>query len=170
LPASLCSRGPVVWIRPTPLSVKSEALMTRGPRVAPQALRDVLAVLLVRVAAGRVLRVRHRRHQRGHPRPELLGQRRQRGRAGAVRGQFGSVILDRVVQQGGADHVAVAHAVVRHDPDRHPEQVVDVRFPLAAVGGVQPPARARAWFRRRWSASGHASISAANLARRPSSP
>ena len=110
-----------------------------GPRVAPQAVRDVLPVLLVRVAVRRVLRVRHRGDELGHPRPELPRQHRERGLPAAGRvGQLGCVIFHRVVQQGGGHHVGVVHAVVRHDPDRHPEQVVDVRLPLPAVGGVQP--------------------------------
>ena len=98
----------------------------------------MLAVLFVRVAIRVVLRVGHRGDQPGHPRPELRGQHRERVRPAAARGQLGGVILHRVVQQGGADHVGVVDAVVGHDPDRHPEQVVDVRLPLPAVGGVQP--------------------------------
>ena len=34
------------------------------------------------------------------------------------------MVFRGIVQQGGADHVGVAHAVVRDDPDGHPEQVV----------------------------------------------
>jgi hypothetical protein len=48
------------------------------------------------------------------------------------------VILDRVVQQRRADHVGVGDPVVGHDPDGHPEQVVDVWFALAPVARVQP--------------------------------
>ena len=52
-------------------------------------------------------------------------------------GELGGVIFHRVVQQGGAGDVGVVHAIVGHDPDRHPEQVVKVRFAFPAVGGVQ---------------------------------
>ena len=49
------------------------------------------------------------------------------------------MVLDRVVQQGGADDVDVVDAVVAGDPQRHAQQVIDVRLTLAAVPGVQIP-------------------------------
>ena len=57
----------------------------------------------------------------------------------AARGQAVGMILDRVVEQGRADHVDVVDAVVAHDPQRHPQQVIDVRLTLAPVGGMQIP-------------------------------
>ena len=53
-------------------------------------------------------------------------------------GQVGGVIFHRIVQEGGDHRVGVVHAVMGHDPDRHPEQVVEVGLPIPAVGGVQP--------------------------------
>lgn len=47
------------------------------------------------------------------------------------------MVLDRVVQQPGDDHVHVPHLVVVHQPDRHPQQVVEVRLAYPAVVAVQ---------------------------------
>src|SRR6266700_2373551 len=77
-------------MRPTPLSVKSDILMTRALGLA------------------------------------------------AAAGQPGGVVLDGVVQQGGADHVRVPDVIVADDPDGDPQQVIDVRLALAPVTGVQP--------------------------------
>jgi hypothetical protein len=109
------------------------------PGVVPQAVRDVLPILFMRVAVGVVLRVGHRGDKPGHPRPELRRQHRERIWSAAAGGQLGGVILHRVVQQGGADHVGIVDAVVGDDPDRHPEQVIDIRLPVPAVRGVQAP-------------------------------
>jgi len=64
---------PGVWIRPTPLSVKSEVLMTRAHGAGFQALGDVLPVLLVPVMPGFVLGVGDRADEFGDPVPELIG-------------------------------------------------------------------------------------------------
>ncbi len=139
LPASRCSRGPVVWIRPTPLSVKSEALMTRA-----HGLSRRLSATCSRYcsswsrsgAYGGLVTAPTSSATRG---PNSAASTGERGRlVSAAPGQLGGVIFDRVVQQRGADHVGVAHAVVRHDPDRHPQQVVDVRLAVPAIAGVQP--------------------------------
>ena len=70
--------------------------------------------------------------------PKPGGQRRDRA-GPAARGQVGGMVLDRVVEQGGADDVDVADAVMADDPQRHAQQVVDVRLTLPPVGGVQVP-------------------------------
>ena len=137
-PASLRSRGPVLWIRPTPLSVKSEALMTRAHGSPRRLWATCSRYCSCGSRPGAYGGVGHRADQFGHPRTELRRQHPERGLLAAAAGQLGGVVLHRVVQQGGAGHVGVAHAVVRHDPDRHPQQVVDVRLAFPAVGGVQP--------------------------------
>ena len=58
------------------------------------------------------------------------------------------MVLDRVVQQGGTDHVGIGDVVVAADPDGHPQQVINVGLALPPVSGMQPggegqrPARA----------------------------
>jgi hypothetical protein len=47
------------------------------------------------------------------------------------------VVLDRVVQQGGHDHIDVCHIVVGDDADRGAQQMVDVGFPGSPVEAVQ---------------------------------
>ena len=49
------------------------------------------------------------------------------------------MILNRVMEQRGADDVDVTDAVVAGDPQRHAQQVIDVRLTLAAVPGMQIP-------------------------------
>jgi hypothetical protein len=147
-PASLRIRGPVLWIRPTPLSVKSEALMTRahGFRRRLSATCSRYCSLVSRSGAYCGLVTAETRSAtrgllilaRGGLRAACAGGSREVSGSRETGGQLGGMIFDRVVQERGADHVGVADAVVRHDPDRHPEQVVDVRLPFSAVGGVQP--------------------------------
>jgi hypothetical protein len=48
------------------------------------------------------------------------------------------MVFDRVVQQRGAGYVRVGDPVAGDDPDRHPQQVIDIRFALPPVGRVQP--------------------------------
>jgi len=75
LAASLPVFGPLVWMRPTPLSVKSDILMT-GPRGLCQAGGDMLAVLSVTVPARLVFHeVCDGGDQSGGPRAELGGER-----------------------------------------------------------------------------------------------
>src|ERR1035438_6008244 len=76
--ASLPSLGPLVWIKPTPLSVKSETLMTRAHGAGLQAGRDMFAVLLMLVASRLVLRVGDRPDQFSHTVSELCGDHRER--------------------------------------------------------------------------------------------
>jgi hypothetical protein len=45
-----------------------------------------------------------------------------------------------VVEQGGADDLNVIDVVVADDPQRHAQQVINVRLTLAAVPGMQIPA------------------------------
>jgi hypothetical protein len=78
-----------------------------GPGAGVQAGDDVLAVLLVLVAAGRVDRVGDRGRQFGGAPAELPGQDREGGPAGAAGCDVLGVVLDRVVQQRGARHVRV---------------------------------------------------------------
>jgi hypothetical protein len=47
------------------------------------------------------------------------------------------VVLDSVVEEGGARHVRVGDVVVAENPDRDPEQVVRVRLALPAVPRVK---------------------------------
>ena len=77
LRASSGSFGPVVWMMPTALSVKSEALITRAHGLAWQAGEDVLAVLLVLVAARLPGRVGDRGDQGCGAGAEPPGQHRQ---------------------------------------------------------------------------------------------
>ena len=135
LAASLRTRGPVTWISPAPLSVKSEALMTRAHglrrRLSATCSRYCSSVSRSGAYSGLVAR------PVGDLRPELRGQHRERVLRPAARGQLRGVILHRVVQEGGDDHVGVVHTVVGHDPDRHSEQVIGVRLALPLVARVQ---------------------------------
>jgi hypothetical protein len=99
LRASRIAFGPVVWITPTPLSVKSETLITRA-RVADKALRDVRPVLLVFVSAGRVVGVGDRLDEARHLRAETRGQDGERA-GPAVRRQVIGVVFNRIVEQRG---------------------------------------------------------------------
>src|SRR6266851_3509880 len=71
LPASLPSLGPVVWIRPTPLSVKSEALITLAHGLASR-LAATCSVLRVLVPPRLIVRVGDRSDQFGDPVAELV--------------------------------------------------------------------------------------------------
>ena len=138
LRASRAARGPLVWIRPTPLSVKSDALITRAHGFAARLSATWARYWAVPVSTGLPFGVGDRVDERGDPRAELPGQGGD-GRGPAAGRQAAGVVLDRVVQQGGADDVGIVDAVVADDPQRHAQQVVDVRLALAAVSGVQPP-------------------------------
>jgi hypothetical protein len=48
------------------------------------------------------------------------------------------MVLDRIVQQCGADDIGVADAVVADDADGDPQQMIDVGLVLPPVGRVQP--------------------------------
>ena len=48
------------------------------------------------------------------------------------------MVFDRVVEQSCANHIGVGEAVMGHYPERHPQEVVDIRFALSAVVGVEP--------------------------------
>ena len=67
LRASLTALGPRVWMIPTPLSVKSLALMSLAQGLAVRLCDDVLPVLPVAVGAGRVLGVGDVQDQAGDP-------------------------------------------------------------------------------------------------------
>ena len=109
-----------------------------GPRVALEAGRDVLAVLLVPVAAGLVRWIGHRRHQAGDTISELLSQHPESTLLTAVTwSKFRGVVFHRVVEQGRAHDVGIADPVVADDPDGHPKQMVEVGLALPPVGGVQ---------------------------------
>ena len=88
-----------------------------GPRLVPQAVDDVLPVLLVLVAVRRVRRVRHRADQPGHPRAELRRQHRERGRLpSAAPGQFGPAATGGQVgpaATGGQVSSVIFHGVVQ---------------------------------------------------------
>ena len=136
--ASRAALGPLVWIRPTPLSVKSDALITRAHGFPARLSATCSRYCWSRSAPGCVLGVGDRVDQAGDPRAETRGQRGDRG-GPAARGQAVGIVLDRVVEQGGADHVDVVDAVVADDPQRHAQQVIDVRLTLTPVGGMQIP-------------------------------
>ena len=138
LRASRVTLGPLVWIRPTPLSVKSDALITRAHGLAARLAATNSRYCRSRSMPGTQLGVGDRVDQAGGPRAEPFGQRGHR-LSPAARGQAVGMILDRVVQQGRADHLDVVDAVMAHDPQRHPQQVIHVRLPLAPVGGMQIP-------------------------------
>jgi hypothetical protein len=57
------------------------------------------------------------------------------------------MVFDRVVEQGRACQVRVADPVVADDPDRPPQQVLDVGLALALVAGVQPGSQAQCLLR-----------------------
>ena len=107
------------------------------PGRALQAVRDVFPVLLVLVPAGLPDGVGHGPDQLGHPRPEPVGQHRERGLPVATGSELRGVVFHRIVQQRGRRDVGVVHLVVREDPDRHAQQVVQVGLPLPPVAGVQ---------------------------------
>ena len=138
LRASRTALGPLVWIRPTPLSVKSDALITRAHGLAARLSATCARYCWSRSTPGTPIGVGDRVDQAGGPRAETRGKRGNRA-GPAARGQVGGMVLDRVVEQGGADDVDVADAVVAGDPQRHPQQVIDVRLTLAAVPGMQIP-------------------------------
>ena len=110
--------------------------MTRAHGDADRLAADMVAVLAVRVASGRVDGVGHRGHEFGDRRPVGCGQQGERARPPG-RGQFLGMVLDGVVQQSGADHVRLPDVVVNHDPESDAEQMVHVRLTLAVIGGVQ---------------------------------
>ena len=97
--ASVDSFGPMVWIRPTALSLKLDALMTRGPRAGEQAGGDVLTVLLMLITAGCVDGIGDRSHQVGGTVAELPGQRREGGLPGAAGRDIFRMVFDGVVEQ-----------------------------------------------------------------------
>ena len=107
--------------------------------IGGKACRDVRAVLLVCVLTGQVDRVGDGLDQGGGLRAETGGQHAQCPGAAAGSGQVVGVVFHRVVQQRRADDVGVADAVMADDPQRDPQQVVDVRFALAPVCSMQAP-------------------------------
>jgi hypothetical protein len=118
------------------LSVKSDALMTPGPRAGQQAGGDVLAVLLMLITAGGVDGVGDRSHQVGGTVAELPGQRREGSLPGAAGRDVFRMVFGSVVEQRGACYVGIGDPVVGDDPDGDPEQVVSIRFTLPPVPSV----------------------------------
>jgi len=109
-----------------------------GWRAGLQAGADMFLVLLVCVPVRLLRRVGDRRDEIGHATPELPGQRGDGFRLPSARRQLAWVVLDRVVQQGGAGQVGIGGPVVADDPDRHPQHVIHIWLALAPVGRMQP--------------------------------
>ena len=91
------------------------------PRICLKAGGHVLAVLLMAVTPCLVRGVSDRSHQFGDAVPKLRSQRCQSFLLPATISQLVGVVFDCVVQQPGADHIGVAHAVVSDDADSDPQ-------------------------------------------------